>query len=53
MNENMTNTPKDFMTTSFGDEKANKSTELNEGMSIVENTQDEYEQTLHNLGGKE
>ncbi len=35
----------------FGFEKVNKSSELNDGMSISESGADEYENKLHNLGG--
>lgn len=54
MNElEQTNTLKDFMSGSFGDNKANKSNELNESMSIMETSQDEYSQAIHNIGGAE
>lgn len=54
MNElNQTNEPKTFLEPTYGDEKANKVSELNDSMSIKDNGKDEYEQKLHNLGGKE
>jgi len=35
----------------FGDYKADKSNELNASMTINEGSRDEYESTLHNIGG--
>lgn len=49
--ENPTNENRDFMSTSFGDEKLNKETELNESMSIQANGADELSQKLNTLGG--
>lgn len=47
------NTPKEFMSSSFGDNKADKTNELNDSMTIVETNKDEYSQTIHNIGGNE
>lgn len=46
------NTTRDFMKSHYNDEKLDKSTELNARMTIKETPKDEYESTLHNLGGK-
>lgn len=35
----------------FSDYKADKSNELNASMTINEGSRDEYESTLHNIGG--
>ena len=51
MNElEQTNTPKDFMGESFGDNKANKSNELNESMCITETSQHGNSEAIHNIG---
>lgn len=55
MAENMTNSEKqtnrEFMSTSFGDEKASKMKELNASMTIRETSNDSYTNKLHNIGG--
>ena len=38
---------------SYEDHKLDKSSELNDSMSIDEKSRDEYEQKLHNLGGSQ
>lgn len=48
-----TNEARPMMTETYGDNKLNKSTELNETMTINENSRDSYTETLHNLGGKD
>ena len=45
------NETRSMMKTSFNDQKLDKSNELNESMSINESSRDEYEKTLHNIGG--
>ena len=46
-----TNENKTFMKSSYNDTKMDKSNELNESMTLNEGSRDEYEKTLHNLGG--
>lgn len=48
-----TNDTRSMMKGSYQDHKLDKSNELNESMTINEQSRDEYEQTLHSLGGKE
>ena len=45
------NETRSFMKGSYNDHKLDKSSELNDSMSIDEKSRDEYEQKLHNLGG--
>lgn len=45
------NTTRSMMKSSYGDSKADKSSELNDSMTISEGSRDEYEKTLHNIGG--
>ena len=45
------NENRSFMKGSYNDNKLDKSSELNDSMSIDEKSRDEYEQKLHNLGG--
>lgn len=45
------NENRSMMKTDYGDEKVDKSNELNETMTISEQSRDEYEQAAHNLGG--
>lgn len=55
-NQTSFNKPRDFMKSNYGDEKLNKSTELNNTMSIENKSNDEYTKKLENLnsnGGKE
>lgn len=40
-----------MMKSDYGDNKVDKSNELNESMTISEQSRDEYEQTVHTLGG--
>lgn len=46
-----TNENRSMMKSSFGDQKLDKSNELNDSMTINESSRDEYESTLHNIGG--
>lgn len=48
-----TNETRSMMKGSYQDNKLDKSNELNESMTISESSRDEYEQTLHSLGGKD
>ena len=48
-----TNETRSMMKGSYQDNKLDKSNELNESMTISEASKDEYEQTLHTLGGKQ
>ena len=45
------NETRSMMKSSFNDQKLDKSNELNESMTINEASRDEYESTLHNIGG--
>lgn len=45
------NSNRSMMSSSYGDQKADKSKELNESMTIKETGQDEFEKTAHNIGG--
>ena len=47
------NQTRSFMKGSYEDHKLDKSSELNDSMSIDEKSRDEYEQKLHNLGGSQ
>ena len=40
-----------MMKGSYQDDKLDKSNELNESMTISEASRDEYEQTIHSIGG--
>ena len=52
MNElEQTNDTRSMMKGSYQDNKLDKSNELNESMTINESSRDEFENTLHNLGG--
>lgn len=54
MNElEQTNETRSMMKGSYQDNKLDKSNELNESMTISEQSKDEYEQTLHSIGGKQ
>lgn len=46
-----TNETKSFMKGTYQDNKLDKSNELNDSMTINESSRDEFEQTLHTLGG--
>ena len=46
-----TNENKSFMKESYGDNKVDKSSELNDRMTISETARDEYESKIHNIGG--
>lgn len=46
-----TNETRSMMKGSYQDQKLDKSEELNETMTIDEGSRDEYEETLHNIGG--
>ena len=45
------NENRSFMKGTYEDHKLDKSSELNDSMTINESSRDEYEQKLHNLGG--
>lgn len=45
------NETRSFMKGTYQDNKLDKSSELNDSMTINESSRDEYEQKLHNLGG--
>lgn len=52
MNElEQTNDTRSMMKGSYQDNKLDKSNELNESMTINESSRDEFENTLHTLGG--
>ena len=52
MNElEQTNETRSMMKGSYQDNKLDKSNELNESMTISEASRDEYEQTIHSIGG--
>lgn len=53
MNLEEENTMRSMMKSDYGDKKADKSNELNESMTIDEQSRDEYESTLHTLGGSD
>lgn len=46
------NKMKSFMTSSYGDEKADKSNELNESMTITDTSSDEYTRKINSIGGQ-
>ena len=46
------NETRSMMKGSYNDHRLDKSNELNDSMSINENSRDEYENTLHSLGGR-
>ena len=50
-NLEQTNETRSMMKGTYQDHKLDKSNELNESMTINEQSKDEYEQTLHTLGG--
>ena len=45
------NDTRSMMKGSYQDSKLDKSNELNDSMTINESSRDEYESTLHTLGG--
>lgn len=45
------NETRSMMKNDYGDSKADKSNELNDSMTIDEQSRDEYEQAVHTLGG--
>ena len=47
------NETRSFMKCTYQDNKLDKSSELNDSMTINESSRDEYEQKLHNLGGSQ
>ena len=47
------NETRSFMKGTYQDTKLDKSSELNDSMTINESSRDEYEQKLHNLGGSQ
>ena len=47
------NQTRSFMKGTYQDNKLDKSSELNDSMTINESSRDEYEQKLHNLGGSQ
>ena len=48
-----TNETRSMMKGSYNDTKLDKSNELNDSMTINEASRDEYESTLHSIGGKQ
>ena len=46
-----TNTTRSMMKGTYEDHKLNKSSELNDNMTINEGSKDEYESKIHKLGG--
>jgi len=46
------NETRSMMKGSYNDHRLNKSNELNDSMTINGNSRDEYENTLHSLGGR-
>lgn len=46
-----TNETRSMMKTNYQDTKLDKSNELNDSMTLNEGSRDEYEKTLHNIGG--
>lgn len=49
----MENETRSFSSTNYGDDKLDKSRELNQTMSIRNSEPDEYEKKIHNIGGGE
>lgn len=47
------NNMRDMMKSSYGDEKVDKSSELNESMSIAPSSPDEYSRKIMSIGGSE
>ena len=47
------NTMREMTSTSYGDQRLDKSQELNDSMTIGNNGADEYEKQIFSLGGKE
>lgn len=47
------NESRSMMKGSYNDHKLDKSNELNDSMTIDEASRDEYESTIHTLGGNE
>lgn len=45
------NETRSMMVSDYGDSKVDKSKELNESMTISEQSRDEFENTTHTLGG--
>jgi len=45
------NETRSMMKGTYKDTKMDKSNELNESMTVNEDSRDEYEKTLHNIGG--
>lgn len=48
-----TNATRSMMKSTFGDVKMDKSSELNDSMTLNEGSRDEYENTIHKIGGSE
>lgn len=48
-----TNETRSMMKGTYNDNKLDKSNELNDSMTINEASRDEYEQTLHSIGGNQ
>lgn len=46
-----TNETRSMMKSNYQDNKFDKSNELNESMTINEGSRDEYESTIHKIGG--
>ena len=46
-----TNETRSMMKGSYNDNRLDKSNELNDSMTLNDGSRDEYEKTLHNIGG--
>lgn len=51
MNLEETNETRSMMKSNFNDTKMDKSKELNESMTVNEGSRDEFESTIHSIGG--
>src|SRR5699024_2986549 len=47
------NENRSMMKTTYNDNRVDKSNELNDTMTLNEGSRDEYENTIHNLGGNQ
>lgn len=53
MNLEQQNSMRNMMKSDYGDNKLDKSKELNETMSITKKSGDQYTKKIHNIGGNE
>lgn len=51
INDEIRRNTRNMMNSSYGDDKLDKSNELNASMTIEDKPMDELEEKLHNLGG--